>query len=82
MFTLKENILLETVKRKFPAQSKRIEELFCSNTDFRSLCEDYFACMEALSKYQQLLEKERQGLTDYQQIRSDLERELYETICE
>ena len=82
MLTLKENILLETVKKKFPGQTDRIDELYYSSTDFRSLCADYFSCVEDLSKYQKLLENERRSVADYEQVRRDLERELYETICE
>ena len=67
---------LEEVKKKFPRQGIRIEELYEQDSDFRSLCRDYFTCLQTLKKYKRLSDEEQQTVTDYQSALGDLEKEL------
>lgn len=72
--------LLEEVKKKFPRQGIRIEELFQQDADFRSLCRDYFTCIQTLKKYRKLSYEEEEAIKDYQSALGDLENELYDFI--
>ena len=72
--------LLEEIKKKFPRQGIRIEELYEQDPDFRSLCRDYFTCLQTLKKYRRLSNEEEQAVYDYQSALGDLEKELRDFI--
>ncbi|MFI5153066.1 MAG: hypothetical protein ACHQET_07000 [Chitinophagales bacterium] len=82
MDSFKENILLEALKMKFPGQRERIEQLYLSEMDFQSLCMDYFSCMQRLANFQKIIEKEKQYISDYEEVCRNLEKELYESLYE
>ena len=68
------------VKKKFPRQASRIEQLYEQDKDFRALCGDYFSCVQALSKYKKLSNEGQQSIRDYEDALTDLEKELYDFI--
>ena len=70
------------VQEKFPLQSIGIEELYHHNTDFRSLCEDYFLCINALDQYQKESGDDQNTLKEYDDLRKELETELENFINE
>jgi hypothetical protein len=72
--------LLGAVKKKFPRQASRIEELYEADKDFRALCTDYFSCVQALSKYKKLSVEGQQSVKDYEDAMTELEKELYDFI--
>jgi len=72
--------LLGAVKKKFPLQASKIEELYEHDKDFRALCTDYFSCVQGLSKYKKLSHEGQQSVKDYENALSDLEKELYDFL--
>jgi len=74
--------LLGVVKKKFPLQASKIEDLYEHDKDFRALCTDYFACVQGLSKYKKLSHEGQQSVKDYENVLTDLEKELQDFIFE
>ena len=72
--------LLGAVKKKFPKQAHRIDELYEQDKDFRALCTDYFSCVQALSKFKRLSDEGQQSVKDYELAMTELEKELYDFI--
>lgn len=70
------NTYLETIKKKFPEQSERIEELYQQNEDFRMLCFDYMLCMQHLQKFKKEAGEKKLSVEEYKTIRAELEDEL------
>jgi hypothetical protein len=70
------NMLLSTIKRKFPKQSDRIEVLYEVNKDFRTLCSDYFSCVQYLQKLESDVNESQSSLKEYKDIKKELEKEL------
>jgi hypothetical protein len=75
-----ENNLLVLIKKKFPRQTVRIDELYEQDNEFRELCADYSACIQALSKYKRLSKEGEKSAEDYERAIDDLEKELYDFI--
>lgn len=71
---------LKAVKEKFPEEGARIEALYASDEDFRTLCEDYFSCIQHLQKFKKEFSEKQYSFDEYQSIRADLEKELYNFI--
>ena len=71
---------LRVVKMKFPGQNARIEELYESDEDFRSLCQDYLLCLQHLQKFMEKLNERNDVVSEYRTMRVELEKELYEII--
>ena len=74
------NAQLRLMKIKFPEQVDRIEALFESDEDFRSLCLDYYMCLQYLEKFNQEFNEKHKTIAEYKTIRTELEKELHETI--
>lgn len=74
------NAQLRAVKQKFPEQNERIEELFEQNNDFRTLCMDYFLCLQYMQKFKEEFSEKHLTLEEYKSIRSELEKELSDSI--
>ena len=74
------NEYLKAVKEKFPEEGKRIEELYASDEDFRTLCEDYFSCIQYLQKFKKEFREKQYSFDEYQNIQAELEKELYNFI--
>ena len=71
------NMLLNTVKTKFPKQSGRIESLYVANKDFRTLCSDYFSCIQHLQKLESDNSASQSSIEEYKEIKRELEKDLY-----
>jgi DNA repair ATPase RecN len=74
------NMQLSAIKKKFPEQGDRIETLYHSDEDFRTLCADYFVCIQNLQKFQAEFSEKQSSIEEYQSILKDLEKELQEFI--
>jgi hypothetical protein len=71
------NKQLSVIKNKFPQQSGRIEELYEIDEDFRTLCSDYFLCMQYLQKFEKEFGEKQVTVDEYKIMRTELEKELY-----
>jgi hypothetical protein len=78
MESLNEQLYL--IKKKFPEQDERIEELFESSEDFRALCSDYFLCVKHLHKFKKEFGEKKLSIEEYKNVRSELEDELSQFI--
>ena len=74
------NMLLNTVKKKFPKQSERIEALYETNKDFRALCSDYLSCIQYLQRLESEVNEKQISIKEYEDIKKELENELYAFI--
>ena len=74
------NDLLDVIKKKFPRQGHRIDQLYDKDSDFRSLCEDYLACLQSIEKYKKVSAEKQQSIKDFEGALNDLEKELYDFI--
>jgi hypothetical protein len=70
------NMLLSTVKTKFPDESDRIDTLYVVDKDFRTLCSDYLSCIQHLQKLESDYSANQPSIEEYKEIKSDLEKEL------
>ena len=71
---------LKAVKEKFPDEAARIEDLYASDEDFRTLCEDYFSCIQQLQKFKKEFSEKQYSFDEYKNIQTELEKELYNFI--
>ena len=67
---------LVTIIKKFPEQNNRIKTLFGINEDFRTLCSDYFLCMQYLQKFKKETGETKTCIIEFSDIRKELENEL------
>lgn len=67
---------LGLIKEKFPANIKGIEELYAKDTEFKSLCSDYFLCDQTIRKMKLDIEEMESALHEYQDALHDLEIEI------
>ena len=74
------NMLLNAVKTKFPKQSSRIETLYAADKDFRTLCSDYFSCVQYLQKLASNVSEGQSTIKEYEDIKRELEKDLYAFI--
>ena len=74
------NEQMRLIKKKFPGQSERIEELYETDEDFRMLCSDYILCMQFLQKFQKEFGEKKHSLKEYESMREELEKELQHFI--
>ena len=65
---------------KFPALSDRIHALYKNDSDFKTLCEDYFFCIDTLHKYRNEFRKKQSAIKEYEVVRKDLEKELQDFL--
>jgi hypothetical protein len=70
------NEQLQLIKKRFPDQNERIEELFESNEDFRALCADYFLCIKHLHRFKKEFGEKKLSIEEYKNVREELEDEL------
>ena len=77
---LEDNSMMHMIEQKFPRQSQRIYQLYEENADFRSLCNDYFTCMQILRKFKRSLVEEGKSVEEYEKVQTELEKELYDFL--
>jgi len=66
---------LNNILERFPEFSGKIIELFNSNGEFKSLCEDYLQCKNALVKFSDNVLKDTRIENEYKALCLDLEQE-------
>jgi hypothetical protein len=71
---------LGLVKTRFPAHKSIIEELYRSDSDFKSLCADLFLCSKMIHDFEEEIAEKQHALIEYREIVKDLEQELSTAI--
>lgn len=69
--------IFEFILSKFPEHRSGIIELYNTDEDFRSLCEDYLTSLEAMEEGRKILIKDREVEREYVQLNLDLEKEIF-----
>lgn len=67
---------LHHILEGFPECRREIIELFNSNENFRSLCEDYLSCLGTLTKFQDNILRNKKMETEYKLLSLDLKQEV------
>lgn len=67
---------LDYMIERFPSYRARLVELFGTNDDFRSLCDDYWQCHYNLFKLSGNLVKEARMENNYKMLSLNLEQEV------
>lgn len=75
-----EKDVLDLIRKKFPRQDTRINNLFEEDPDFQTLCIDYFICLQNMIKYKKLTEAKKESLDDFESALGELEKELYDFL--
>ena len=68
------------VSQAYPQYSNKIQELYTSDADFRSLCADYFLCKSNLAEFKKKLAERRDSIHDYEEVTVELEKELFQYL--
>lgn len=66
---------LYNMLERFPEYREKILELFNNNEDFKSLCEDYLQCRNALGKYRDNVQEDTRSENEYCGLSHELEQE-------
>lgn len=67
---------LDKMIEKFPMHRVRIIQLYCSNEDFKSLCDDYWISVQSLFMYRKNLTSDLKLTKEYDAICALLEEEV------
>jgi HEPN domain-containing protein len=68
---------------RFPERKETIKALFKNNESFRTLCQDYRRCSEALQHWNQSLDEDAAArMREYEALLRDLEEEILENVNE
>jgi len=70
------------VSQIFPQYTDKIQELYTSDADFRSLCADYFLCKSNLAEFKKKLAERKESIHDYEEVTSELEKELFHFLLQ
>jgi hypothetical protein len=66
---------------RFPERIKEIKTFFKNNESFKTLCEDYCRCAEALQHWSQSLDKNAPDrLQEYEALLRELEEEILQIV--
>ena len=71
---------LRLIIEMFPKQKEKISDLYKQDSDFRSLCADYYLCKKTLLDLQKQFSEKENNIEEYEYVRIDLEQELYRSI--
>lgn len=72
-----ENKAIQSVKSSFPDYSRAIQRAFAATGSFRSVCEDYHACSEALRHWENVASDEGAvRREEYSELIEELKREI------
>jgi hypothetical protein len=71
---------LGLVKTMFPGHKSVIEDLYRSDSDFKSLCADLFLCSKMIHDFEEEITEKQHALVEYREIVKELEEELYMLI--
>jgi len=67
---------LDYILRKLPDHRQSITELYDTNDDFRTLCEDYLTTAKGLEEYRNKSMEDRELEAEFAQTYLELEREI------
>ncbi|HNP24334.1 MAG TPA: hypothetical protein PKM63_19080 [Panacibacter sp.] len=67
---------LDYIINRFPEYRGKLMELFSSNDDFRSLCDDYWQCSQTASRFNDNSIEHARMENSYKMLRLDLEQEV------
>jgi hypothetical protein len=68
------------VLERFPDHRAEVVRRMVADTDFRSLCQDYEDCAQALARWSQAAEASPDRVTEYTQLLEELEQEIREIL--
>ncbi len=69
------------ILKRFPENALQIRHLILKNSSFRSICEDYGKCVEALKYWDQSKKQNsRAKVEDYQYLCEQLEKEVLKNL--
>lgn len=79
MSVIKPNIF--RVVKRFPWRERSIKRLFRTSESFRTLCEDYHLCTQALERWKATdTEVSQARVAEYSALMEGLEAEIIETV--
>jgi hypothetical protein len=67
---------LGLIKERFSFNKMWIEELYSRDSEFKSLCADYFLCDQTIRKIKLDIEGMESALDEYREALDDLEKEI------
>ena len=67
---------LEYILTRFPDQRAKIINLYNTDDDFKTLCEDYFTSVQAIEKCRTSATKGREVENEYLHVNLELEKEI------
>ena len=74
---------LFNILERFPERMEEIKALFKNNESFKTLCEDYRQCAEALQHWNQSLDKDAPArVREYEALLCELEEEILQDVNE
>lgn len=73
---------LDRILEKFPTHREKIIELYNSNPNFRSLCDDYWISVQALRVHRKNLKSDLILTEEYDNICNLLEKEVRDYLQE
>ena len=65
---------------KFPGFGEQILVLYNRSNEFKTLCDDYFLCLQSLEKWQLNLKKDETFINEYSDLKKTLESEVIDFI--
>ena len=72
---------LQKILRRFPNKCEIIRRLIAKNPDFRTICEDYGDCINALQYWRQSSASQAEDrVNEYQTLVDELEKEIVEAL--
>jgi hypothetical protein len=64
------------INRRFPDHKSVIEDLYKTDSDFKSLCADLFLCTKMITDFEVEITEKQHAVIEYREIIKDLEKEL------
>jgi hypothetical protein len=64
------------IKNRFPDHKSVIEDLYRTDSDFKSLCADLFLCSKMIQDFEIEITEKQHAITEYREIIRELEKEL------
>jgi hypothetical protein len=71
---------LSFIQKLYPEYSERIEDLYKSDADFKTLCADYLLCKSSMDEFQKQHKEQQNAIQDYEAVSNELEKELFEFL--
>jgi len=68
------------VLERFPDHRTELVQRLVVDSEFRSLCQEYEDCAQALSRWSQVAESSPDRVTEYSELLEELEREIREAL--